>query len=101
MKVSNSDNSMIPKIYQDQIGRATRSLARKMRHTSPPKNDTDTLEISETAKLLRAAQEQLRKSDPARSARIADLKQQIETNEYQTPVAELAKRLLSGGFITV
>jgi flagellar biosynthesis anti-sigma factor FlgM len=93
MKVSDSGNYNIQHIYQSQTGRATQE-----NQSGQPQRVgdwQDSVELSARAQLLQKAKEAVAKEDPARIARITELREQVQNDAYQAPVQQLAMKISS------
>ncbi len=98
MKIENTGS--MPVTPKRTEGVQSSSKKTPVQGTRPTGEAKDRAEVTESARLLAKARAALDKVNPdnagdVESERVEILKQQIENGNYQIPVEELAKRLLS------
>jgi negative regulator of flagellin synthesis FlgM len=74
--------------------------------TAPPKDKaanqgvkTDTVDISDTAKRVSAAREELDRIPDVREEKVAELKKQVENGSYRVDPEKIAEKMLKDGFL--
>ncbi len=93
MKIENNGSQPVAPRWTDSVQGASKKDAGQ--GVRPAASGTDRAEVTENARLLAKARAALENGADVESERVAMLKQQIESGNYQIPVEELAKRLLA------
>ncbi len=93
MKIENNGSMPVAPKRTDNVQAASKKDSSQ--GVRPATSGTDKAEVTESARLLAKARAALENSDDVESERVAMLKRQVESGNYQVPVEELAKRLLA------
>ena len=98
MKISPNGNSIPIEAYVNNV--------QDKKTSAPPKNKaadpgvkTDTVDISDTAKRVSSAREELDRIPDVREDKVAELKAQIENGTYKVDSEKIADKMLKEGFL--
>ena len=98
MKINPNNNSIPIEAYVNNV--------QDKKTTAPPKDKTangsvktDTVDISDTAKRVSAAREELDRIPDVREEKVAELKKQIESGGYKVDSEVIAEKMLKDGFL--
>lgn len=98
MKINPNDHSIPIEAYVNNIQDKKTNAAPKDRaaHTGAK---ADTVDISDTAKRVNAAREELDRIPDVREEKVAQLKKQIENGSYKVDPEKIAEKMLKDGFL--
>ena len=98
MKINPNNNSIPIEAYVNNV--------QDKKTTQPPKDKTanqgvktDTVDISDTAKRVNAAKEELNRIPDVREEKVAELRKQIENGTYKVDSEEIADKMIKDGFL--
>lgn len=93
MKIDNNGLTPVSSQRTDGIQPASKKNAGQVNRTSI--SGKDRAEVTDSARLFAKARASLESAQEVENERLDMLKQQIQSGNYEVPVEELAKRLLS------
>ena len=98
MKINPNNNSIPIEAYVNNV--------QDKKTAQPPKEKTDnqgvktdTVDISDTAKRVSAARDELNKIPDVREEKVAALKKEIENGTYKVDSEEIAEKMLKDGIL--
>ena len=98
MKITPNGNSIPIEAYVNNV--------QDKKTTAPPKDKTanvgaktDTVDISDAAKRVSAARDELDRIPDVREDKVAELKAQVENGTYKVNAEEVAEKMLKDGFL--
>lgn len=98
MKITPNGNSIPIEAYVNNVQdkKATGSPKDKAANASAK---TDSVDISDAAKRVSAAREELDRIPDVREGKVAELKSQIENGTYKVDSEKIAEKMLKDGFL--
>ena len=98
MKISPHNNAIPIEAYVNNI-QDKKTTAPSKDKTTGGGVKTDTVDISDAAKRVRAAREELDRIPDVREDKVAELKKQIESGSYKVDSEQIAEKMLKDGFL--
>lgn len=98
MKISPHNNSIPIEAYVNNV-QDKKATAPSKDKTTDGGVKTDTVDISDAAKRVRAAREELDRIPDVREDKVAELKKQIESGSYKVDSEQIAEKMLKDGFL--
>ncbi len=98
MKITNTGNQNLHQVYQSQIERSGKGQEASPAAAPRQSDHKDSVELSSQARLLQTAAEEAQRDEPARQARVEQLRDQVQADTYQVPVQQIANRMLTALF---
>ncbi len=94
MKISNTTPNYINQTYSNQADNAANLKSQKTADESTIEPKSDSINLSDTTKDLQKISQAMETESPDRAKYVADIKQQVETNQYNINAENVAEKIL-------
>ena len=94
MKIANTTPNYINQTYTNQADNAANSKSQKTSDESIVTPKADSINLSDATKNLQKISKAMETESPDRAEYVADIKQQVETNQYNVNAENVAGRIL-------
>jgi len=91
MKISNTTPNYINQTYAGQIGNAANQ---NLKSQKPTDEITDSINFSDQTKILQKINKAMESESPDRKKYVADIKQKVETNQYNVNAEAVAEKMV-------
>jgi flagellar biosynthesis anti-sigma factor FlgM len=97
MKISNTTPNYINQTYTNQADNAANLKSQKTSDESIVEPKTDSIVLSDTTKDLQKISKAMEVESPDRAKYVEDIKQQVETDQYNVNAENVAEKMLGIG----